>query len=105
MTDRTPIEGPFEHGTYNGYHNYGCRCIPCTRAHSLWTRLNHRRREEATAGQCEVEGCENGLYAKGICKAHYQRRIRGRPDYPLPKRRQLQNDGRYPSKDRVKEKV
>src|SRR5207248_6138652 len=22
------------HGTYNGYHNYECRCIPCRNAHN-----------------------------------------------------------------------
>lgn len=31
------------HGTYNGYHNYRCRCRPCTQAHTDYIRArNHR---------------------------------------------------------------
>lgn len=31
------------HGTYNGYHNLGCHCRPCTEAHSAYILArNHR---------------------------------------------------------------
>lgn len=39
-----------EHGTYNGYHNQGCRCARCTRAHTTYVvalQRRARRREQA----------------------------------------------------------
>ena len=85
------------HGTYDGYFNHGCRCIPCTRAFAKTYREMQARRAEKTP--CSVEGCQNGLYAKGVCKPHYERRRTGIPDFPLPKKKY--SAGRYPSKDRV----
>jgi len=32
------------HGTPNGYHNYDCRCQPCTKAYSAYKRAQKLRR-------------------------------------------------------------
>lgn len=72
------------HGA-SGYTNYGCRCPVCREGH----RAAHVRyqAERARRAPCRVEGCEGGLYARGLCKAHWERQRTGRPlDAPLHRR-------------------
>lgn len=73
------------HGTYDGYHNHGCRCRPCKDANTAWYRNESKIR--AARADCSVPGCDGGLYAKGMCHAHYERQRTGRPLTPVIKRR------------------
>jgi len=61
-----------EHGA-SGYSNYGCRCDICTKA---WTDPCFKLQVNQTR-ECELDFCDEKLYAKGLCKAHYERQRRG----------------------------
>jgi len=74
------------HGTENGYSNRGCRCSECREAHRIAFAMRVRKRE-LELGSCRVRGCETGQYAKGYCKAHYERQRTGRPMPPRLHRR------------------
>jgi len=66
------------HGTYNGYKNYKCRCVACTKAHTKYTYELIAKRADMM-GPCIFPDCEFGQYAKGLCKAHYERQRTGLP--------------------------
>jgi hypothetical protein len=66
-----------KHGTANEYGNFGCRCLKCREAWRVEIALSQKARS-VMLGHCLMEGCEFGQYAKGYCKAHYERQRTGR---------------------------
>lgn len=56
-----------QHGTVNAYRNLGCRCDRCRSAN---TRYCQERRSKETR-RCTLKDCDRVLYAKGLCKSHY----------------------------------
>lgn len=51
------------HGTTGGYAR-GCRCVPCHDA-----MLAYRRNK----GTCGVAACDRQVFAKSMCRGHWQR--------------------------------
>lgn len=56
-----------KHGTYNEYHNHGCRCKLCKAANA------ERQREFSTENQCCWYQCKNKGYSHGLCRNHYNK--------------------------------
>lgn len=46
-----PADDP-RHGTYNGYHHLGCRCIPCRDAHRAYLREHELSSYKTNACEC-----------------------------------------------------
>lgn len=51
------------HGTNGGYSR-GCRCVPCTDAMTAY---------RANKGKCAVESCDRKVFARSLCRGHWQR--------------------------------
>lgn len=65
------------HGTHDGYGNHGCRCRDCREAFA--SAYYMRQEQRAARTPCAIEGCDGGLYARGLCRAHYERQRTGLP--------------------------
>lgn len=63
----------FTHGA-SGYSNYHCRCAVCKRG---WAEWMYGFTRSILQPYCAVPECNDPQYAKGVCKAHYERRRRG----------------------------
>jgi hypothetical protein len=81
-----------------GYVNRGCRCATCRRAWREWKRASAARR--ALLSDCEVEGCDRGAYARGMCKPHYERARVGLP-LVVPIQERPSARGEQPGKQRA----
>lgn len=76
----TAIESTFDHGTYTGYNNHGCRCVACTVA----ARAYHRARlaQRRASMECPTCGGPGGMYRHGECKTCHAYRVRTGQERP-----------------------
>lgn len=71
----THLEGrPVNASTYT---NHKCRCDGCRTAHHQACQESWRRRAEREG--CAVDDCDSGVYAKHLCRTHYEKSRRVQP--------------------------